>query len=266
MKKLFQQISVLLLLGGSSVAIQSCKTGNNDKTTVVTDSLAMSYTVMSSFPHDMNAFTQGLAIHNGKIYESTGQEGSWIAEVDVASGMQNKKVTLADQYFGEGITILNNKIYQLTWKSKVGFIYDLNNYKKLGEFQYKTEGWGLTHNNEHLIMSDGSNKLYFLDTANLEVVKTLPVTIGKNPVKNLNELEYINGNIFANQWETNYIYKIDPETGAVVGRLDLTSLENEIKRLHPNADFLNGIAYDPNSRALLITGKYWPKTYLIRVN
>jgi glutamine cyclotransferase len=242
------------------------KPGNGDKPPV--DSLALNYSVVSTLPHNSEAYTQGLIIHNNKVLESTGQKGhSWIAEVNPGSGQHDKKVTLDSRYFGEGITILNEKIYQLTWEEKTGFIYDAKTYKKLGEFKYNTPGWGLTHDNKNLIMSDGTDKLYFLDTTNLKVIRTVSVTdpaLGK--VKNLNELEYVDGYVFANVYETAMILKIDPNTGKVAGRLDLSALANEIKRTYPNTDVLNGIAYDKNSRALLVTGKLWPKSYLIRVN
>ena len=249
----------------ASFLLFSCKTGEKRTSIEERDTLALSFNLIASFPHDQTAFTQGLVIHDGKILESTGQEGSWIAEVDMASGMQNKKITLPNQHFGEGITVLNNKIYQLTWQSHLGFIYKAGTYEKIHEFPYETEGWGLTHDGENLIMSDGTNKLYFLDTLNLKVIKTIAVRIGNEPVKNLNELEYVNGFLFANQWETTYIYKIDPKSGKVLGRLDLSSLKSEIKRINPHADVLNGIAYDPKSKAFLITGKLWPKAYLIRI-
>ena len=230
--------------------------------------MAIGYSVVSTLPHNTDAYTQGLIIHNNKVLESTGQKGhSWIAEVNPGSGNHDKKVTLDSRYFGEGITVLNNKIYQLTWEEKVGFIYDADTYKKLGEFQYNTPGWGITHDNKNLIMSDGTDKLYFLDTTNLNVIRTLTVTDPSGVrVKNLNELEYIDGYIFSNIYETALILKIDPKSGKVVGRLDLSTLANEIKRMYPNADVLNGIAYDKNSRALLVTGKLWPKSYLIRLN
>ena len=261
MRPLIILISIVFILG-------SCgdKPGSEAKTTV--DSMAIGYSVVSTLPHNTDAYTQGLIIHNNKVLESTGQKGhSWIAEVNPGSGNHDKKVTLDSRYFGEGITVLNNKIYQLTWEEKVGFIYDADTYKKLGEFQYNTPGWGITHDNKNLIMSDGTDKLYFLDTTNLKVVRTLTVTDPSGVrVKNLNELEYIDGYIFSNIYETALILKIDPKSGKVVGRLDLSTLANEIKRMYPNADVLNGIAYDKNSRALLVTGKLWPKSYLIRLN
>lgn len=235
------------------------------KTEVAYNDLTIKYTVLSVLPHDPSAFTQGLAIHNNKIIESTGQSNSWIAEVNPASGAQDKKVVLDNRYFGEGVTILNNKIYQLTWQSKVGFIYDAHTYKKIGEFAYTTEGWGITHDGNNLIMSDGSEKLYVLDTTTLKPIRTITVMDGNIRVKRLNELEYINGAIFANVWESAVIVKIDPATGNVVGKLDLSPIAGEIKQLYPSADVLNGIAYDTKSKAILVTGKLWPKTYLIKL-
>jgi glutamine cyclotransferase len=246
----------------------SCGDKANSESDPPRDTLSLSYSVISTLPHNSEAYTQGLVIYNNKVLESTGQKGhSWIAEVNPGSGQHEKKVTLDNRYFGEGITVLNNKMYQLTWEEKTGFIYDARTYKKLGEFKYNTPGWGLTHDNKNLIMSDGTDKLYFLDTTKLEVIKTLTVTDPTGvKVRNLNELEYVDGYVFANVYETSMILKIDPGTGKVVGKLDLSALANEIKRMYPNTDVLNGIAYDKNSKALLVTGKLWPKSYLIRVS
>jgi glutamine cyclotransferase len=185
--------------------------------------------------------------------------------VNASSGEHDKKVTLPGQYFGEGITVLNNKLYQLTWEEKTGFVYDARTYKKIKEFTYDTQGWGLTHDDKNLIMSDGTFKLHFLDTTTLKVVRSITVMDGGTRVKELNELEYIDGYIFANVWNTNWILKIDPASGKVVGRIDLSAIGEQIRVMYPEANVLNGIAYDPNSKALLITGKLWPKTYLIRL-
>ena len=257
-----------VVLLGIGFIFSSCgdnKPNNETKSSV--DTMTINYSVVSTLPHNTDAYTQGLIIYNNKVLESTGQKGhSWIAEVNPGSGNHDKKVTLDNRYFGEGITVLNNKIYQLTWEEKVGFIYDAKSYKKIGEFQYNTPGWGITHDNKNLIMSDGTDKLYYLDTTNLKVIKTLTVTDPSGVrIKNLNELEFIDGYIFSNVYETALILKIDPNSGKVVGRLDLSMLANEIKRMYPNTDVLNGIAYDKNSRALLVTGKLWPKSYLIRL-
>lgn len=251
-----------------TVLLSSCGDKANNDSETPADTLAINYSVISTLPHNSEAYTQGLVIYNNKILESTGQKGhSWIAEVNPGSGQHEKKVTLDARYFGEGITVLNNKMYQLTWEERTGFIYDARSYKKLGEFKYNTPGWGLTHDNKDLIMSDGTDKLYFMDTTNLQVVKTITVTDPTGvKIKNLNELEYVDGYVFANVYETAMILKIDPNNGKVTGRLDLSALAAEIKRIYPNADVLNGIAYDKNSKALLVTGKLWPKSYLIKLN
>ncbi len=227
---------------------------------------SITFKLKSRWKHDPKAWTQGLLIYDGKLYESTGQKQSYIGIVDIKTGTPDKKVVLADQYFGEGISILNNKIYQLTWQNHVGFIYDLKTFSKIGEFQYPTEGWGLTTDNHHLIMSDGTEKLIYLDTATLKPVRTVRVKDENGFVTKLNELEYMEGFILANQWETNRILKIDPQSGKVVGVLDLTPLVQEAKLDNPNADVLNGIAYHPGTRLLIVTGKLWPSTYVLQLN
>jgi glutaminyl-peptide cyclotransferase len=243
----------------------SCSPTKEQKATV--DSLKINYTIRSVWPHDTEAFTQGLLIYKGELYESTGQNGtSWIGIVDVNTGIANKKVILDDRYFGEGIAILNNKVYQLTYTTKVGFVYSLKDFKKLKEWTYQSEGWGLTHDNVNLIMSDGSNKLHYLDTITLEIVKSVPVTDEQGPVKNLNELEYIEGFIYANVWQTNKIVKIDPVTGSVVGRFDLTALANDARKASPKVDVLNGIAWHPDTRSFLVTGKHWPHVYILKID
>ncbi|NOS57478.1 MAG: glutaminyl-peptide cyclotransferase [Cyclobacteriaceae bacterium] len=223
------------------------------------------YSIVKIFPHDKTAFTQGLVVEQGRLFESTGQHGtSWIAEVDIATGQQDKKVILDKKYFGEGIAILNNKIYQLTWQTKIGFVYDLRSFKKIREFEYDREGWGITHNGNNLIVSDGTDQLYFLDTLSLKSVTVLKVKDGDVPAEKLNELEFIDGFIFANQWQTNFILKIDPSNGQVVGRMDMTELAEKVFPLNPNADVLNGIAYEKKSKILLITGKLWPAMVAVK--
>jgi len=240
----------------------SCSTKEKGKEEA-TENL-ISYKVTNIFPHDRTAFTQGLVIHEGRLFESTGQENSWIAEVNITSGNQDKKVVLDKKYFGEGITILNNKVYQLTWQSKVGFIYDLKSFKKIGEFNYDHEGWGITHDGKNLIVSDGTDKLHFLDTLTLKEVRTVAVKEKDKKSEKLNELEYIDGYVYANIWLTNTIVKIDPATGEIVGKLDLSKIGNEVKQKDPQADVLNGIAYEAKSKTLLITGKQWPACYAVR--
>lgn len=222
------------------------------------------YTVVKAFPHDPTSFIQGLTIHQGRLFESTGQNNSWISEVDIASGKHDKKIVLDKKYFGEGICILNNKLYQLTWQNHVGFVYDLKTFNKVSEFKYDHEGWGITHNGKNLIVSDGTDKLHFLDTLTLKEVSTLTVKDEYAEVDDLNELEYIEGYIFANQWQTNYILKIDPATGKVIGRMEMSPLSEKMNLLNPSADVLNGIAYEQKSKTLLVTGKLWPTLFAIR--
>lgn len=254
----------LLLLG--IVVLLGCEKKKETPARTV-DPLAIGYTVRTTWAHDITAFTEGLVVHNGQLYESTGNyKQSWIGIVDVNTGQVDKKIILEDQYFGEGMTILNNKIYQLTYKAKTGFVYDLKTYKRIKTFTYEnTEGWGLTHNNEHLIMSDGTDKLTFLDTVSLAPVKTLAVTDENGPVKKINELEYVDGFIYANIWETNLIIKIDASTGKVVGRIDLSSKRRDVVMINPSADVLNGIAYHAPSKSFLVTGKYWPFIYVLQL-
>jgi len=226
----------------------------------------LEYSVKSSLPHDIDAFTQGLVIHNGELFESTGQEGfSWIGVVDIGSGVAEKKVELASNYFGEGITILNNKIYQLTWKNQTGFVYDLKTFQKLASFTYSGEGWGITHDSTNLIMSNGTNRLVFLDTVTLKPVKTLEVYDARGSVPLLNELEYAEGFIYANIWQTNRIARIDPSTGKVTAYLDLTLLRDQAVGRNPAADVLNGIAWHSGTQSFLLTGKYWPLIYVVRI-
>lgn len=224
------------------------------------------FEIIQRLPHSTEAFTQGLVLHNDSLLESTGGENSYIAYVERTSGEQQVLTQLSDNYFGEGITILNDKIYQLTWRSKLGFVYDYPSMKRLREFSYETEGWGLTHDGTHLIMSDGTEKIYYLDTASFRVVKTLTVKKDGAHVKKLNELEFIEGKIYANQWETNNIFVIDTAGAEVVRTIDFTNLQREIKPLNPDADVLNGIAYDPKLKALILTGKKWPLMFVVRLS
>ncbi len=257
------RLKALFVIGALSL-LSSCGSNKEKKAENAYNDL-IPYSIIKIFPHDKTAFTQGLVVEQGRLFESTGQFGtSWIAEVDIATGKQDKKVILDKKYFGEGITILNNKIYQLTWQTKIGFIYKLNSYEKIGEFEYDREGWGITNNGKNLIVSDGTDQLYFLDTLSLKPNSILKVKDGDKPSERLNELEFIDGYIYANQWQTNFILKIDPIDGKVVGRMDMTELAEKVFPLNPNADVLNGIAYEKKSQMLLITGKLWPAMVVVK--
>ncbi len=228
---------------------------------------SITYSIKKIFPHDIKAFTEGLTIADGRLFESTGNKGtSWIAEVDIATGIQDKKIVLDKKYFGEGITVLNNKIYQLTWQNHIGFVYDLKTFEKRGEFNYEHEGWGITADNKNLIVSDGTSTIRFLDTLTLKSIKEITIRDGEVAVDKLNELEFIDGFIFANQWQTNYLLKINPDTGQVVSRMDLSALAEKMYPINPAADVLNGIAYEKKSKLLLITGKFWPALFALKIN
>jgi glutamine cyclotransferase len=253
------------LLSLSALLLMTC--APKEKKQPEADPLKINYTIRSVWPHDTEAFTQGLLIHKGELYESTGQNGtSWIGIVNVNSGIADKKVILDNRYFGEGISILNNKVYQLTYTTKVGFVYSLKDFKKVQEWTYQSEGWGLTNDGKNIIMSDGTNQLHFLDTLSLETVRSISVTDENGPVKQLNELEFIDGFVYANVWQTNRIMKIDPTSGKVVGRLDLTQLYNDARKANPRMDVLNGIAWHPDTQSFLVTGKHWPHIYILKID
>jgi glutamine cyclotransferase len=223
------------------------------------------YQIVNIFPHDSNAFTQGLILMDGKLLESTGQEGfSSVRRVDLESGRVLKKVDVPLPYFAEGLTALNGKLYQLTWQHNVGFIYDAQTFDRVGEFNYQGEGWGLTTDGQSLILSDGSNRIRFIDPAGFRVTRSISVTDGSTPVKELNELEYVNGEIYANVWHDNRIATIDPQSGHVKAWIDLTGLMPAGELQDPEA-VLNGIAYDQASDKLIVTGKLWPRVFEIKV-
>ena len=223
------------------------------------------FKVVSSFPHDTDAFTQGLVSDNGVLYEGTGLNGkSSLRRVDLETGGVLQSLNLSPQYFGEGITVLGDKIYQLTWDTNVGFIYEKASFDLLGEFSYPTQGWGITNDGRYLIMSDGSSILHFLDPQTFENIRDLPVFDTNGPVTGLNELEFIKGEIYANVFPTDRIARISPSTGRVIGWIDLTGLLNEKDRNGNNA-VLNGIAYDESDDRLFVTGKLWPKIFEIKL-
>lgn len=221
------------------------------------------YRVVQSFPHDSEAFTQGLVYHGGVFYESTGIRGrSSIRRVDPATGQVLHKHRLQARYFGEGLTLFRKKLVQLTWQARTGFIYDPETLKPIDTFSYPSEGWGPTHDGRHLIMSNGTEKLYFLDPESFEVQSSIQVHDGIRPVRNLNELEYIDGRIYANVWQTHRIAVIDPVSGQVANWLDLEGLLPE-EGLSSRPGVLNGIAYDSEKERLFVTGKLWPTLFEI---
>lgn len=246
------------------------------------------YRVVNSFPHDPDAFTQGLIFEDGRLYESTGLRGrSTLRQVELETGQVLQVHALAPELFGEGVTMMGDRIFQLTWRSHVGFVYDKDSFELLQEFSYPTEGWGLTHDGERLIMSDGTGTLYFLDPATLAETDQLEVLVDGEaatrssipdfcfpygerthvyvePEIGFNELEYVRGEIYANVWETDCIARIDPHTGHVTGWIELVGLLVQTDFTRP-IDVLNGIAYDDEQERLFVTGKLWPQLFEIEL-
>jgi len=243
--------------GGSS--------GNDDLPAVTYPPPAvLSYSIHNTYPHDTGSFTQGLIIYNNKLYEGTGENGhSRLMEVDLKTGKAIRQISLDQKYFGEGITILRDTVYQLTWQNKVVFVYTLKDFKKIKEYPINTEGWGITNDGKNLIVSDGTSNLYFYDPSTFKLIRTQGVTDAGNLAYNINELEYIDGYVYANQWQLPYIYKIDPANGQVMAKADLNEIWNRIKIKDAQADVPNGIAYDSATKKIYITGKLWPELYEI---
>jgi glutamine cyclotransferase len=218
--------------------------------------------VVNTYPHDPNAFTQGLVFLDGELYEGTGRNGeSSLRRVALDSGELLQRRNLGALYFGEGITIMNERVYQLTWQSQLGFVYDRTTFELQKTFFLPGEGWGITHDGTNLIVSDGTAQLRFLDPETQQEVKRITVTEDGLPVNRLNELEYINGEVWANVWYTDFIVRIDPATGQIRSKLDLTGL-------HPTRgadDVLNGIAWDASAERLFVTGKLWSSLFEVEV-
>lgn len=269
-----------LSLAVTLLMIASC--GNNDSQTNKSDTPApapaaepvptIPHEVVGQHPHDTTLFTEGLLFHEGKLFESTGspQEDpslrSLIGILNLGSGAFTKKIEIDKaKYFGEGICFLNGKLYQLTYQNKMGFIYDAKTFKQIGTFTYdNSEGWGLTTDGTHLIMSDGTDELTFIDPATMKPMRKVKVVEAGVSLPYLNELEYIKGFVYANVWMTNYIVKIDPKDGKVAGRLDLAPLAYEARSMYGRSEVMNGIAYDSASGKVYVTGKLWPKIYELK--
>ena len=228
------------------------------------DTPIFDYEVVETYPHDPEAYTQGLQYVDGELYEGTGLLGrSSRRRVDLATGEVLQQIELADQYFGAGIVVIDDRIYQLTWQSHVAFLYDRESFELIDEFSYPTEGWGLTYDGEALIMSDGSSTLYHRDPETFEEVAQVVVRDGNAPVNFLNELEYIDGEVWANIWQTDEVVIIDPVSGQVTARVDFSGLlPPDVKA---EADVLNGIAYDAENDRIFVTGKFWPTLFEVEL-
>jgi glutamine cyclotransferase len=265
---LLRRLSLLVLVLGS-FALSAQDTASAQNTVAARDAVAVQSAVavqkveiVATYPHDPAAFTQGLVFEDGFLYEGTGRNGqSSLRRVDLESGEVQQRSNLGARYFGEGITILNDRIYQLTWQSHIGFVYAQDSFKQEQTFFLPGEGWGITHDGTHLIVSDGTANLRFLDPLTFREVKRIAVMEAGLPLDRLNELEFINGEVWANVWYTDFIVRIDPASGQVVGKLDLSGLYQS----RGIDDVLNGIAWDAEGQRLFVTGKLWPALYEVRV-
>lgn len=226
--------------------------------------------VAQSYPHDAQAFTQGLDLYDGTLFESTGQEGrSSVRHVELETGRVLRRADLPYPLFGEGITVLDGRVYQLTWKSQRGYVYDAATLAPVDSFTYTGEGWGLATDGTKLYMSDGTSSFRVVDPAGFRVERTVPVTEAGRPVYYLNELEWVDGELWANIWMTDWVARIDPATGEVTGWIDLSGLLTQEERTSPTGqalvDVTNGLAYDPATKRLLVTGKLWPRLFAVEV-
>lgn len=267
---MMKSVIALFCLSLAAIANISCA-----QTESLANAPQISHKIISERSHKASLFTQGLEVKNGNFYESSGlyakshivaypitePEGTW-AKMTAPS---TQKQRIPDRYFAEGLTLFNNKLYVLTWQEGTVFVYDANNFSLIKNLNYKGEGWGLTNDGKHLIRSDGSNKLFFHNAENFSVEKTISVKYQQEAIMNLNELEYAEGFIWANIWHDNRIVKINPTTGDVVGVLNFSAITKELK-LKDAESVLNGIAYDAEKKAFWITGKQWPKMFLVKLN
>lgn len=270
------RLSLAILLIAAMILLPACKdekieqlpdttTHQKPPTPPLRPALHYGYRVVDTIPHDIGAFTQGLLYRDGIFYESTGLEGeSSLRKVDAKTGKVLKKIDVPRPYFAEGMTLIGGKIYQITWRSQTCFTYDPETFAKTGQFYYDGEGWGLTDDGTTIIMSDGTPRIRFVDPSSFAVKSSVIVTDNGRPIDSLNELKYINGEIWANVWQTDRIARIDPATGHVIGWIDLSGL----RPVSPNSDagnVLNGIAYDAATKRIFVTGKLWPSVFQIEV-
>lgn len=258
-----------LTLGKKELIIKSVNTEKKVNFTLLNNIApkVYDYEIINEFPRSMNSYTQGLEFYNDTLYESLGRYGqSKLVKVEFRTGKKLKEINLASEYFAEGITILNNKIFQLTWKEKVGFVYDIDNFNKINSFEYENslEGWGICNNGIKLYKSDGTEKIWLLDPENLKEENYIEIYTNKNKVVGLNELEWINGKIYANRYLFDGIAIINPENGAIEGVINLSTLKNKVTQ-HENLDVINGIAYNKKRNSIFVTGKMWDKLFEIRI-
>jgi glutamine cyclotransferase len=257
-----QTISAIIEYGNAQEEIST-------KITILNDELPKiyGYTIINEYPHDITSYTQGLEFYNGELFESTGQYGeSKLRKVDYKTGEVLKNIDLANQYFGEGLSILNDKIYQLTWREHTGFVYDVNTFERISSFKYgqSQEGWGICNDGTTLYKSDGTENIWLLNSETLTEHSKLQVYTNKGKIEGINEMEWINGKIYANRYQKNGVAIINPKNGAIEGVIDFSPLHKLVTQ-HSGLDVLNGIAYNPDTKTIFVTGKRWDKLFEVKV-
>lgn len=274
-RKFFLPLIVVSLISSFTLLFVCCK--SKDPVTPVDPPIenqtppppVLGHTIVQVYPHDTSFYTQGLTFYKGELYEGTGDPGyvgqSRLMKIDLKTGKALKKISLSDKYFGEGVTILRDTVYQLTWQQNVVFVYTLKDFKKVKEYKIDTEGWGITNDGQRLIVSTGSGVLYYYDPSTFRLLSKSSIMEGNNQTFNLNELEYIDGFVYANQYQYPYILKIDPSAARVVAKYDVNDMWNRVKAIDPTVDVPNGIAYDSTTKKIFVTGKYWPEIYEIQL-
>ena len=274
-RKILLPLIVVSLISSFTFLVVSCKP--KDPVTTIEPPIenqtppppVLGHTIIQVYPHDTSFYTQGLTFYKGELYEGTGDPGyvgrSRLMKIDLKTGNALKKISLSDKYFGEGITILRDTLYQLTWQQNVVFVYTLKDFQKINEYRIDTEGWGITNDGQRLIVSTGSGVLYFYDPSTFRLLSKSSIMEGNNQTFNLNELEYIDGFVYANQYQYPYILKIDPQAARVVAKYDVTDMWKRVQAIDPTVDVPNGIAYDSTTKKIFVTGKYWPEMYEIQL-
>jgi len=274
----FSLIIFTLSCGNDTNSRRPTMTANNsagtNSSTRQTEVPEFTVDVVKVYPHDPRAFTQGLVFLNGYLYEGTGGKPargddffSSLRKVEIESGKVVQKYDVPPEFFGEGIAIMGDKVYQLTWQERTAFVYNLADFKLLREVRYSGEGWGLTHDGTHLIMSDGTHVIRFIDPETFTTVRTITVNNERGqPLMDINELEMVEGELWANVWQSGWIMKIDPATGKLTGKIDLEKIVEDEQKRNKKADVLNGIAYDPASKRIFVTGKNWTRMFEIKVS
>lgn len=274
-RKIFLPLIVVSLISSCSFLLFNCKPKDPSTTVEPPGEVqtppppVLGHTIVQVYPHDTSFYTQGLTFYKGELYEGTGDPGyrgqSRLMKIDLKTGNVLKKISLSNKYFGEGITVLRDTIYQLTWQQNVVFVYTLKDFQKVKEYKIDTEGWGITNDGKQLIVSTGSGVLYYYEPSSFKLLSKSSIMEGNNQTYNLNELEYINGFVYANQYEYPYILKIDPAAARVIAKYDVTDMWKRVRTINPEVDVPNGIAYDSITKKIVVTGKYWPEMYEIQL-